>query len=146
MKSLKQEAIVNVYEMLLERFGEPVGSYEGDLSGVRDENPHHCDQCGGMMPMEGITCDSCGMMPEANYEEYVLGLDKDHETLDNIEEAKPMINRPKGKEKKLDLESDNALDQKAPPGGEKVVRALKKKKGVKNPWATAWSMKNKGEI
>ena len=38
------------------------------------------------------------------------------------------------------------LDQKAPPGGEKVVKALKKDKKVKNPWAVAWAMKNRGEI
>lgn len=37
------------------------------------------------------------------------------------------------------------LTQVAPLGGEKVVKALKKKK-VKNPWAIAWAMKNRGEI
>lgn len=36
------------------------------------------------------------------------------------------------------------VDEVAPPGGEKVVKALKKQKGVKNPWAVAWSLKNKG--
>lgn len=52
----------------------------------------------------------------------------------------------------LDDESNNCcqdeqeLDEKTPPGGEKVVKALKKDKRVKNPWAVAWSMKNKGEI
>ncbi|MGD0039102.1 MAG: hypothetical protein ABSE84_01585 [Isosphaeraceae bacterium] len=34
----------------------------------------------------------------------------------------------------------------APPGGEHVVRELKKEPGVANPFAVAWSMKNKGEI
>lgn len=38
-----------------------------------------------------------------------------------------------------------ALDEVAPPGGEDVVRALKHSKGVKNPYAVAWSMHNKGE-
>lgn len=32
--------------------------------------------------------------------------------------------------------------EKTPPGFEKVVRKLKGK--VNNPWAVAWSMKNKG--
>lgn len=40
----------------------------------------------------------------------------------------------------------NPVNEKAPPGGEKVVKALKKQKGVDNPFAVAWSMKNKGEI
>jgi hypothetical protein len=38
-----------------------------------------------------------------------------------------------------------ALDEVAPPGGEDVVRALKHNKSVKNPYAVAWSMHNKGE-
>ena len=42
--------------------------------------------------------------------------------------------------------SEGGLDQKAPPGGEKVVKALKRDKKVKNPWAVAWAMKNRGEI
>ena len=34
---------------------------------------------------------------------------------------------------------------KTPKGFEKVVKELKKKKKVDNPWAIAWSMKDKGE-
>ena len=44
------------------------------------------------------------------------------------------------------LLDEEDVDQVAPPGGEKVVRALKKNKKVKNPWSVAWSMKNKGYI
>lgn len=33
----------------------------------------------------------------------------------------------------------------APPGFEKVVKELKKNPEVENPWAIAWSMKNKGD-
>jgi hypothetical protein len=40
----------------------------------------------------------------------------------------------------------NKIHEKAPKGGEKVVKALKKNKDVDNPWAVAWSMKNKGYI
>lgn len=36
------------------------------------------------------------------------------------------------------------LNQSTPLGFEKVVKKLKKAKSVKNPWAVAWSMKNKG--
>ncbi len=40
----------------------------------------------------------------------------------------------------------NKTDEVAPPGGEKLVKALKKQPGVKNPWAIAWSKYNKGEL
>jgi len=36
--------------------------------------------------------------------------------------------------------------EKTPPGGEDVVRALKKKKNIEEPYAVAWSMKKKGYI
>ncbi len=35
------------------------------------------------------------------------------------------------------------LTQKAPPGREKQVKALKKQPGVKNPWAVAWASYDK---
>lgn len=41
-------------------------------------------------------------------------------------------------------EEVTAIREKTPPGFEKVVKTLKKKKGVENPWAVAWSMKDKG--
>ncbi len=44
------------------------------------------------------------------------------------------------------VKGDDEVDEVAPPGGEKVVKALKKQKGVDNPFAVAWAMKNKGEI
>lgn len=36
------------------------------------------------------------------------------------------------------------LDEKAPPGFEGTVKAMKKHKEIDNPWALAWYMKNKG--
>jgi len=36
------------------------------------------------------------------------------------------------------------LQEVAPEGWEGTVKAMKKHKGVKNPWALAWYMKNKG--
>lgn len=41
------------------------------------------------------------------------------------------------------INEDDELTQKAPPGGEKMVKALKKQKGIDNPWAVAWSQYNK---
>jgi hypothetical protein len=35
--------------------------------------------------------------------------------------------------------------EKAPPGWEGTVKAMKKHKNIDNPWALAWSMKNKGD-
>lgn len=123
MKPLHYEAVCR---MLLERFGEPIGTRTvGDNQGVPtsskkkdmgnrgfgsqlDESPC-CDQC-GMMPMEadGDCCQATAIQGDGHMPE--------------------------------------ELDEKTPPGGEKVVRALKKDKKVKNPWAVAWAMKNKGEI
>ena len=36
------------------------------------------------------------------------------------------------------------VDEVAPPGFEGTVKAMKKHKDIDNPWALAWSMKNKG--
>lgn len=38
-----------------------------------------------------------------------------------------------------------AIREVAPPGWEGTVKAMKKHKDISNPWALAWSMKNKGE-
>ena len=37
-----------------------------------------------------------------------------------------------------------AVAEVSPPGWEKTVKAMKKHKEIDNPWALAWSMKNKG--
>ena len=41
---------------------------------------------------------------------------------------------------------ETETDEVAPPGGEKLVKALKKNKDIDNPWAVAWSKYNKGEL
>lgn len=45
---------------------------------------------------------------------------------------------------KVEEQFDDELDEVTPPGYEKVVKGLKKNPKVDNPWAIAWSMKNKG--
>ena len=35
------------------------------------------------------------------------------------------------------------VDEKAPPGGERMVQALKRDKNIDNPWAIAWAKYNK---
>lgn len=47
----------------------------------------------------------------------------------------------------LVVDDTDECDESAPPGkGEDVVKALKRKKDVDNPYAVAWSMHNRGEI
>ena len=41
--------------------------------------------------------------------------------------------------------TDESLDEKSPPGWEGTVKAMKKHPEITNPWALAWSMKNKGQ-
>lgn len=43
----------------------------------------------------------------------------------------------------MEDDDDDVIYEVAPPGGEDVVKALKGKKGIRNPYAVAWSMKNK---
>lgn len=40
--------------------------------------------------------------------------------------------------------AEGSLEEVAPPGFEGTVKAMKKYKKIDNPWALAWSMKNKG--
>ena len=43
------------------------------------------------------------------------------------------------------VEGEEDVDEVAPPGWEGTVKGMKKHKNIKNPWALAWSMKNKGD-
>lgn len=40
---------------------------------------------------------------------------------------------------------NTSLDEKAPPGWKGTVKAMKKHKEIDNPFALAWSMKNRGD-
>jgi hypothetical protein len=48
------------------------------------------------------------------------------------------------KTKELTKEEAEAIEEKAPPGFEGTVKAMKKHPEIDNPYALAWSMKNKG--
>lgn len=53
--------------------------------------------------------------------------------------------KQKEEEPKEDMKEDvESVDEKAPPGFEGTVKAMKKHKEIDNPFALAWSMKNKG--
>jgi hypothetical protein len=60
--------------------------------------------------------------------------------------GKSQYERPGQVNRARQIQGEPEINEVTPPGGEDVVRALKKKSGVDNPWAVAWSMKNKGEI
>lgn len=59
---------------------------------------------------------------------------------DDEEDADDALHNGKGKEQL----NDSDLAEVAPPGWEGTVKAMKKDKDIDNPWALAWSMKDKG--
>jgi len=59
---------------------------------------------------------------------------------------KSQLEQPGLRNKAREMQCDPEINEVAPPGGEDVVKALKKKSNVDNPWAVAWSMKKKGQI
>jgi len=78
-RRLTEAAVAKIMEHLLERFGEPIGSAQGDRQGppskggkkedmgnrgfgAKFEVVGSCDQCGGMMGLDQC-CTSCGAMP-----------------------------------------------------------------------------------
>lgn len=125
-----------------ERFGpefRKIGVFAGEPAvGVRDERDDmECTEC-GMMKIEGAcgcagheegnVCAGCGMMPIDGS----CGCD-------HSEDACQTCGMKGGG-------CGHEVTEVAPEGGEHVVKALKKKKDIDNPWALAWSMKNKGYI
>ena len=150
------EVSLKVYKMLLERFGEPIHDQPA-MVGARDEGPggkalwndepkhdrnwsdpnvvreaddeDACRQHCGMMHGMGDENASCGMNEDGYMDEQD---DLDEQGYDEAVTPPPASGVA------------THMNEKTPPGGERVVKALKKNKNVKNPWAVAWSMKNKG--
>lgn len=65
--------------------------------------------------------------------------DSDNEGVPSSTIKKDMGNRGFG----TNRDEREQVKEEAPPGMEKTVKALKKSKKVKNPWAVAWSIYNK---
>jgi len=63
-----------------------------------------------------------------------------------IQGKKSQVEQPGKVNRARQIQSEPEINEVAPPGGEDVVKALKKKSSVDNPWAVAWSMKKKGHI
>jgi len=83
-----------------------------------------CPSCGQMPPEVDAGC-SCGLMEGVNKQCMQCGMNE-------------AMCECGSQMKETDLE------EVAPEGYEDVVMALKKEPNVDNPWAIAWSMKNKG--
>ena len=98
-----------------------------------------CPDCGSKMNKVG-DCSECGGMFEEGYDDWKTRIPD--EDSDGPDDACPICGEKAGKKCKCDGED---LDEVAPPGWEGTVKAMKKHKDIKNPWALAWSMKNKGE-
>lgn len=59
--------------------------------------------------------------------------------------GKELLNKkPAETQPKKQVVAEGSLEEVAPPGFEGTVKAMKKYKKIDNPWALAWSMKNKG--
>jgi len=69
---------------------------------------------------------------------------KDERCLTDDDYAEQPEHHPWGAVDEDDELDEDDLDEVTPPGYEKIVKGLKRSKSVKNPWAVAWSMKNKG--
>jgi hypothetical protein len=150
-RRLDENTVKRIYRALVERFGEPIGKAVDAGPGVADErggHPHKgkdpgnygwgessdcCNQCGGMMELDEDCCSKCGMMDQGEAGGRHLG----HAAGCTC----PDCARPEYTDR---LGEDDELDQKAPPGREKQVKALKKDKDIDNPWAVAWASYNRG--
>ena len=66
---------------------------------------------------------------------------------DQLDALKKRMYKPEPAKKPSDKamgEEVEPVQEVAPPGFEGTVKAMKKHKDIDNPWALAWSMKNKG--
>jgi len=130
---------------LQERFGDPIGSYAGEAPvGVRsvEEDSLVCPGC-GMMAIDGecgcggqemCSC-GCGMTAAE------CGCGAMSEGVEPCAECG--ILEIEGEGCNCTHAEGHEIDEVAPPGKEKMVKALKKDPDVDNPWAVAWYMHGK---
>lgn len=130
----------NYNKIIEEAFGEPIGMYAGDApEGVRSiEEADICPVC-GMMPVDG----KCGCAAAAPVQPSAVPVEPTDDVvcpkcgMIHVHEA----DMCEMSEKKM---NETELEEVTPAGYEKVVKALKKEPEIDNPWAIAWSMKEKG--
>jgi len=109
-------SVARIYEALLERFGEPIGKQE-TVVGAKDEGPG-----GKKLWNDEPLKDTQWSCPHV------------------IREGESCCEQCGMMPTEMD---EGDLDEKAPPGREKQVKALKKEPGIDNPYAVAWAQHNK---
>lgn len=144
-----------ISKKLFERFGAPIGDYQGEqLVGVRDERKEEtCQEC-GMVEVDGRcgcddVCPMCGMMSPQIEGGCGCEISSKEDLLFPYEETKSedlsketcACGAPLGV---CTCCMNESINEVTPKGYEKIVKTLKKKKAVKNPWAVAWYMKGQG--
>jgi len=147
VRKLSESTIHQLRTLLSEKFGDPIGKMDGDGEGVPDERGEQedmgnrgfgadlCSECRGMLDIDEITCTQCGKMSESENG----GRHHGHASSCTC----PDCRRSHDEENSFESLDEDDLEQTAPPGREKQVRALKKQRGVKNPFAVAWASYNK---
>ncbi len=93
------------------------------------------------------TCGKCRFFQEPGACSKVSGLIRKIDVCDLFQPKTDAVQARMAEAKKpVQARLVSAEDEKAPPGGEDVVKALKKKSDVDEPYAVAWSMYDKGYI
>jgi hypothetical protein len=87
-----------------------------------------------MMEIDDDTCSQCGRMDQAMPHQRMAEDEGPHHHPGHASNCTcPDCSRF----------DDRSINEKTPPGREKQVKALKKKKNVKNPWAVSWASYDK---
>ena len=118
MKKTK-ESIVSISRVLSERFGEPRDA----VKSPRD------DDSGDLLLDDIDDPDKLMLNSKQAYEDYSEWCKQN-----NIDRLSYRAFRDS---------RGRSLEEKAPPGHEDTVKALKRDPNVENPWAVAWAAKNK---
>ena len=131
------------HRTIQERFGDPIGSYAGDAPvGVRSvqemKDGEVCDGC-GLMPVDG----ECACTPTDD----VMTVDHSGSMIAVREGVEPCSEcgmlEVEGEGCGCTHMAEYGMEEVAPPGKEKMVKALKKEPDVENPYAVAWAAHNK---
>lgn len=165
---ISEDVLLEIADMLVEKFGEPIHKQVPTV-GIKDEGPGNKSTYADDPEEENweepeVVREALNILENESRElELVSALLQQNEpskgdmqTLerwlrnDNKTEAANLLrtcilSRMKDCKKVLMHVKEllEGLDEVTPPGKEKVVKALKKQKGVKNPYAVAWSQYNK---
>jgi len=120
-------SVEELRRMIDDLYQDPGYSDDEDDYSDREDNKEYFDDLDAKSSEDSEIEDLAGLGPEDGEEFHTFaGMGKGRHGRNRIHEKE--------------------TDEVAPPGGEKLVKALKKQKGIKNPWAIAWSKYNKGEL